>query len=128
MEGRAYRYFPLVDSGEAGGSALSRILEKIFGEIRDRREQNVKLYHILEPGKVVVVDGTFRLDGLDDILGTEMDMEDVETVAGYLVEKIGRIPGEGESFNLGEYRFLVISADRKKVDKIKIEKIESEGE
>jgi BlaI family penicillinase repressor len=30
-EGRAYRYFPLVESGEAGGSALSRILEKIFG-------------------------------------------------------------------------------------------------
>jgi predicted transcriptional regulator len=30
-EGRAYRYYPLVGSGEAGGSALSRILEKIFG-------------------------------------------------------------------------------------------------
>ena len=30
-EGRAYRYFPLVESGEAGGSALTRILEKIFG-------------------------------------------------------------------------------------------------
>ena len=30
-EGRAYRYFPLVEPGEAGGSALSKILEKIFG-------------------------------------------------------------------------------------------------
>ncbi len=30
-EGRAYRYFPLVEPGEAGGNALSRILEKIFG-------------------------------------------------------------------------------------------------
>jgi predicted transcriptional regulator len=30
-EGRAYRYFPLVESQAAGGSALSRILEKIFG-------------------------------------------------------------------------------------------------
>jgi predicted transcriptional regulator len=30
-EGRAYRYFPLVESGEAGRKALSRILEKIFG-------------------------------------------------------------------------------------------------
>jgi predicted transcriptional regulator len=30
-EGRAYRYFPLVESGEAGQKALSRILEKIFG-------------------------------------------------------------------------------------------------
>jgi predicted transcriptional regulator len=30
-EGRAYRYFPLVDPGEAGRSALSRILDKIFG-------------------------------------------------------------------------------------------------
>ncbi len=30
-EGRAYRYFPLVESGEAGGTALGKILEKIFG-------------------------------------------------------------------------------------------------
>jgi predicted transcriptional regulator len=30
-EGRAYRYFPLVEPSEAGGTALSRILEKIFG-------------------------------------------------------------------------------------------------
>jgi len=30
-EGRAYRYFPLVEPGEAGRSALSRILDKIFG-------------------------------------------------------------------------------------------------
>lgn len=30
-EGRAYRYFPLVESGEAGRNALSKILEKIFG-------------------------------------------------------------------------------------------------
>ena len=30
-EGRAYRYFPLVESAEAGGSALSKILDKIFG-------------------------------------------------------------------------------------------------
>ena len=30
-EGRAYRYFPLVEPGEAGSNALARILEKIFG-------------------------------------------------------------------------------------------------
>ncbi|MCJ7627009.1 MAG: BlaI/MecI/CopY family transcriptional regulator [Longimicrobiales bacterium] len=30
-EGRAYRYFPLVEPGEAGSNALSKILEKIFG-------------------------------------------------------------------------------------------------
>ena len=30
-EGRAYRYFPLVESGEAGKKALSKILDKIFG-------------------------------------------------------------------------------------------------
>jgi len=30
-EGRAYRYFPLVEPGEAGATALSKILEKIFG-------------------------------------------------------------------------------------------------
>lgn len=30
-EGRAYRYFPVVEPGEAGGTAISRILDKIYG-------------------------------------------------------------------------------------------------
>jgi CBS domain containing-hemolysin-like protein len=126
IESRRHLAMVVDEHGSYSGIVtLEDILEKVFGEIRDRREQDVKMYHILDPGKVVVVDGTFRLEGFEQIMDTSLDIEDVETVAGYLVEKIGRIPGEGEAFNLGDFRYLVISAGRKKVDKIKIERIEN---
>jgi len=38
-EGRAYRYYPLVEPGEAGRNALSKILEKIFGKTLDSHDR-----------------------------------------------------------------------------------------
>lgn len=100
---------------------LEDILEEIFGEIRDRREPKVKEYQVTKGGEIVV-DGTFRLEALNKILETEIFSEKVETTAGYLIEKIGRIPREGESFNINNLRFLVISAGKTRVNKIKVGK------
>jgi CBS domain containing-hemolysin-like protein len=109
----------------SGIITLEDILEEIFGEIRDRREPKVKAYHVIERGEIIV-DGTFRLEGLNRILGTGIDSEEVETVAGYLTEKTGKIPREGESFNIENMRFLVISAGETTVNKIKVTKLDEE--
>jgi CBS domain containing-hemolysin-like protein len=109
----------------SGIITLEDILEEIFGEIRDRREPNVKAYQVIERGEIIV-EGTFRIQGLNKILGTRIDSEEVETVAGYLTEMTGKIPREGESFNIGNIRFLVISAGETRVNKIKVSKLDKE--
>ncbi len=108
-----------------GMVTLEDILEEIFGEIRDRREPFVKEYNITSENRIVV-EGTMRLEDINSIFGTELDSEEVETAAGYLTEMIGKIPREGETFVLGNLRFLVISADRTRVNKIGIERIPGE--
>lgn len=110
----------------AGILSLEDIIEEIFGEIRDRREPKVEDYIMMDQDRIIV-EGTMELEDLNDVFGTELDSPEVETVAGFLVEEIGRIPRDGESFTIEDLRFLVISTDQTRVNKIKIERLSSGG-
>ena len=106
---------------------LEDILEEIFGEIRDRREPRVEEYHRLDKDRVVV-EGAMSLRDAGEILGASLESEDVETIAGYLIERIGKIPREGEAFTIDGLRFLVLSAEPVRVNKIKIERLPEKGD
>ena len=106
---------------------LEDILEEIFGEIRDRREPRVEEYHRLDKDRVVV-EGAMSLRDAGEILGASLESEDVETIAGYLIERIGKIPREGEAFTIDGLRFLVLSAELVRVNKIKIERLPEKGD
>jgi CBS domain containing-hemolysin-like protein len=105
---------------------LEDILERIFGEIRNRREPRVADYHRLDANRIVV-DGTMSLREAGEILGAPFGSWEVETIAGYLIERIGKIPREGEAFTIDGVRFLVLSAEPVRVNKLKLERL-ADGE
>lgn len=110
-----------------GVLTLEDILEEIVGEIRDRREQRVEDYHRIDE-RSLIVEGSMKLNELNRVISSNLESAEVETVAGYLIEKTGSIPTEGESFEMDSLRFLVVSADRKKINRIRIEMLESDDE
>ena len=101
---------------------LEDMLEEIFGEIRNRREPRVAGYHRLDADRIVV-EGAMDLREAGEILGVAFDSWEVDTIAGYLIERIGRIPREGESFTIDSVRFLVLSAEPVRVNKLKLERL-----
>jgi putative hemolysin len=106
---------------------LEDILEEIFGEIRNRREPRVAGYHRLDSNSIVV-EGTMSLREVAEILGVSFDSWEVETIAGYLIEKIGKIPREGEAFTINGVRFLVLSSEPVRVNKLKLERLAEKEE
>jgi putative hemolysin len=104
---------------------LEDILEEIIGEIRDRRESRMEDYLMIDEDHIVV-DGTMRLEDLSEVFSVDIDSRDVETVGGYLCDLTGKIPGDGESFTFGGLRYLVLSAGKTKIDKLKIERLGEE--
>ncbi len=100
---------------------IEDILEEIFGEIRDRREPNVEEYMIVDEDHIVV-EGDMRIEDFNKVFETDFESEEAETIAGFLIERVGEIPKEGFSFEIDGYRFLVISATKTKVEKLKIER------
>lgn len=109
--------------GTAGLITIEDLIEELFGEIRDEydeaEEKMVKKSN----------DGSFILNGKVeiDLLNEEYDLKipegDYETIAGYIMFRIGRIPLKGESFQIDDNQFLILKSDKTKIDLVKLKKI-----
>jgi putative hemolysin len=67
----------------------------------------------------LLIDGTFPIDELGDRLGVAVPpAHDYHTVAGFVLERMRRLPRIGESFQYGGWRFEIIDVDGRRVDKV----------
>jgi CBS domain containing-hemolysin-like protein len=72
----------------------------------------------------VDLDGTTRIRELESEFGIEIPVEGgFETLAGFLLYRLGEIPHVGESVEYGGRRFTVIEMDRNRIAKVRIEKL-----
>jgi len=97
------------------------ILEELVGEIRDSHEPQMATYTMLDDQRIVVL-GTMELDEFNDVFDGRIEDEEHDTVAGYLLGATGRIPREGETIDVGNLRFHIISAEANRVRKMRVER------
>jgi putative hemolysin len=104
--------------GTAGLATVEDLLEEIVGEIRD--EYDVESETVTDEGNgVLVFSGKVSVDEVRDRLGVEMEREGFETLGGYLLLQLGRMPYVGETFDLGELAFEVIEVERRRITKVR---------
>src|SRR5688572_10909450 len=85
--------------GTAGLVTIEDMLEEIVGEIRD--EYDVESEPIVDEGRGrFLFSGKVNIDEVAQRLGVEIEREGFETVGGYLLSHIGRVPAVGERFEL----------------------------
>jgi CBS domain containing-hemolysin-like protein len=81
----------------AGLASMEDLVEVIVGEIRDEHEpQGEPEVRTISPDEVVVT-GSLNLDDLNEQLGTHLENEEIDTVAGLLLSMLGHLPAQGES-------------------------------
>ena len=68
-----------------------------------------------------VVEGSVKLDDLNDVLGTELESEDYSSLGGYLIELLDDIPEVGEEAVENGIHYKVLSVDKNRVDKVLIQ-------
>jgi len=109
--------------GTAGLVTAEDLLEEIVGEIRD--EYDVESEPIVEEGN-----GSFLFSGKVDIdevverLKVPIEREGFETVGGFLLSHIGRVPAVGERFDIDGLSVEVIDAERRRINKVRISRRE----
>jgi CBS domain containing-hemolysin-like protein len=104
-----------------GMITLEDLLEEIVGEIRDEFDEE-EMERIQEIGdQEYLVEGSLKLDDINDALGTTFDSEDYDSIGGLIIEKLDHLPEAGESAELDDGTTLqVMEMDKNRIDKVKM--------
>jgi CBS domain containing-hemolysin-like protein len=102
---------------------LEDILEQIVGEIQDEYDREEKAIHTVAEN-VLVVDSSLGLRELADDYDIVLPRgAGFETLAGFVLERLGIIPQGGESFVFDGRRYTVLEMDGRRVAKVQVEKL-----
>jgi CBS domain containing-hemolysin-like protein len=105
--------------GTAGLVTIEDMLEEIVGEIRD--EYDVESEPIVdEGGGVFVVSAKVDIDEVAERLEVPIEREGFETVGGFVVSHLGRVPAPGERLTIGDIGVEVLEAERRRVHKVRL--------
>jgi CBS domain containing-hemolysin-like protein len=104
--------------GTAGLVTIEDLLEEIVGEIRD--EYDVETEPVVDEGNgSFVFSGKVSIDEIRERLRVEIEPEGFETVGGYVLTRVGRVPAIGESFELDGMSVEVLDAERRRIHKVR---------
>ena len=106
--------------GTAGIVTMEDILEEIVGEIYDEYDEVEKIYEKIDEN-TYVINGFMAVSEVEKILDIEIPEGDYDTISGYLIEELGRIPSEKEKpiIETKEVTYKVEKVKDKRIVKIK---------
>lgn len=112
----------LDEYGETAGLlTLEDLLEEIVGEIHDEYDENEK-DPITAVGELeYLVDGSMNLEDFCDELGLDLRSEDYDSIGGYMIEQLDRMPEKGDEIETDDHvRLIVDSMDEKRIETIHV--------
>ncbi|MBD5431378.1 MAG: HlyC/CorC family transporter [Lactobacillus sp.] len=99
--------------GVVGIATIEDLIEEIVGDIDDEVDRAEVLFNQLAPNKYVIY-GKMPLDDFNEQFGTNITIEDVDTVAGYVITKLGVIPAKGEKLKVKLDNGMTLTTGRMK--------------
>lgn len=113
--------------GTAGIITLHDAIEQVVGNLRDEDDEEPPLFELL-PGGGYRVKGSLSLDDLSELLDVPLEDEEHNTVAGFLMARMEKMPNVGDTLAHSGVRFTVERMDGKRADDVVVEIVNRDGE
>jgi putative hemolysin len=105
--------------GTAGLVTIEDLLEELVGEIVDEYDEEEPMVVRLDDGGYLV-DARMAIDELEDLIGVELPAEEWDTVGGLVLGLAGRVPREGEAFDVAEYTFVADQVQGRRISRVRL--------
>jgi putative hemolysin len=123
MRDKNYRMAVVVDEygGTAGIVSLSRLVEEIVGPVGDELAAVEKEYEVINE-YTFQIDGSMRIEEVNEEMGLELPEGDYETVAGFVLNLVGHIPRTGEQLRYKGLKLVITKMRGMKIEEILLTK------
>ena len=121
MQARRTHMAIVVDEygGTAGIVTIEDLLEEIVGEIEDEYDVARPAVEVISPDEVVL-DASTSTDALRELFGVEVESEDFDTIGGFLIHHLGRLPAVGDEVEVDGLTLRVLSMSGRRVRRLRI--------
>ena len=105
----------------AGLITLEDLLEEIVGEIHDEYDEKEDELVQKISDREYIIEGSMHLDDVNDHLGTELDSEDYDSLGGFIIEHLDRLPVAGDEVITEDgIRLIVEKLDKNRIEKVHV--------
>jgi CBS domain containing-hemolysin-like protein len=105
--------------GTVGMATLENILEELVGQIQDEFDQEKPLVNRLD-ASLWQLDGALPLHQLGELVGQDLSSEGIATTSGWVTQRLGGFPKEGDTLTLGLFELRVEEMDATRVSRLKL--------
>lgn len=104
----------------AGMITIEDMIEEIVGEIRDEFDEAEEDEIVKVDKGEYLVDGSMRLDDLNEKIGTDFYSDNFESIGGFIIERLDYIPKVGDSYVQGTTKLIVEKMDKNRIDRVRV--------
>lgn len=109
--------------GTAGLVSVEDLLEEIVGEIRD--EYDVEIERIVDEGKgAFLFSGSVHVEEMANLMKVEVEGHGFETVGGYLLSRLGRVPAVGEHLEIDGIDVEILETEARRITRVRMSRLE----
>jgi len=113
--------------GTSGLVTIEDLIEEIVGDIKDEYDLEEE-WLIAEEEGAFLVDGRLNVEDFEEHFKLAIEREKFDTVGGYVVEMLGRVPAQGERVEFDGLNLLIVDADPRAVRQIRVLPSEPQAE
>ncbi|WP_138158857.1 hemolysin family protein [Peptoniphilus catoniae] len=104
--------------GTEGMVTMEDLVEKIVGSISDEYDEDEDEDFIKIGKNEYIINGSMNLDDFNHAFNTNLFSEEIDSIAGYIIEKIDRFPKTGEKLLIDNLNFTISSSKRNRIEKL----------